>query len=109
MSSKYIKEITDAKEFDKEINKKGIVIVDMWAEWCGPCRMFSKIYDTFAKDNKDVVCLKVNVDQNRDISQRYNVMSIPTVLFFKDGKLVKQQVGVMPLEILKQMVESLKE
>lgn len=108
MSSKDIKEIMDAKEFDKEINKKGIVIVDMWAEWCGPCRMFSKIYETFAKNNKDVTCLKVNVDQNKEVPQRYNIMSIPTVLFFKDGKLVKQQVGVMPLEILTQMVDSLK-
>lgn len=73
------------------------VIVDFWAEWCGPCRMVSPILDEISEDYKDkVIVVKLNVDSNPAITVRFGIRNIPTVLFFKNGEISDKQVGAVP-------------
>jgi len=95
MDDKPIK-VTDA-DFDKVIKEKPLVIVDFWAEWCVPCRAIAPIVEDLAKKYAgQVTFAKLNTDENPEVPQRYMVMGIPTLLFFKGGKLVDQVVGAMP-------------
>ena len=88
--------VTDA-EFDRVVKEHPYVIVDFWAEWCAPCRAIAPIVDELAKKYAGkVTFVKLNTDENPEVPQRYMVMGIPTLLFFKDGKLVDQVVGAMP-------------
>jgi thioredoxin 1 len=105
--SESILHLTD-KNFDEEIKKNKFIVVDFWAEWCGPCRMFSGTYEEYAKENKDVSCAKINIDQAPVTSEKYGVMSIPSILVFKDGKLVAQKTGALPKVMLKAFVDSVK-
>lgn len=75
------------------------VLVDFWAPWCNPCRMLGPVIDEIADeiDGKALVC-KVNIDEEQHLAQEYRVMSIPTLLYFKDGKVINQMVGVRPKE-----------
>ena len=72
------------------------VLVDFWAEWCGPCRMVSPIVDEIAEERNDIVVGKVNVDEQGELAMQFGVMSIPTLLVFKGGKLVQTAVGARP-------------
>jgi len=86
-----------SKNFREEIsNFKGAVVADFYADWCNPCKMLSPLMEEMNKDNKDpsVKFVKINVDQEQELAGQYGVMSIPTVIFFKDGKKVSQRVGV---------------
>ena len=72
------------------------VLVDFWATWCGPCRMLSPVVDEVAEERTDVKVGKVNVDEQPDLAAQFGVMSIPTLLVFEQGKLVRQAVGARP-------------
>ena len=72
------------------------VLLDFWAAWCGPCRMLSPIVDEVAEERSDVKVGKVNVDEQPELAERFGVMSIPTLLVFEQGKLVRQAVGARP-------------
>ena len=92
-----VKHINGVDEFEKEVlNHKGLVIVDFWAEWCGPCKMLEPIYDKLEKEMTDVKFCKVNVDENPEIAGDFGIMSIPTMIIFKDGQPVDQAIGALP-------------
>lgn len=76
------------------------VLVDFWAEWCGPCRMVSPLVDEIAQERPDIVVGKVNVDEQPELSMQFGVMSIPTLLVFKNGQLAQTAVGARPKEEL---------
>mgnify|MGYP001034601071 FL=1 len=76
------------------------VLVDFWAEWCGPCRMVSPIVDEIAEEREDIVVGKINVDEQGELAVRFGVMSIPTLLVFKEGRLAQKAVGARPKEEL---------
>ena len=82
--------------FEKELNGGALMLVDFWAEGCGPCRMLSPIVDEVAEERTDVKVGKVNVDEQPELASQFGVMSIPTLLVFRDGKLVNQAVGARP-------------
>ncbi|MDP2653033.1 MAG: thioredoxin [Candidatus Omnitrophota bacterium] len=90
------------KNFDQEVLKSSTpVLVDFWAEWCGPCRMVAPIVEEIAKDlDGQLKVGKVNVDEAQELAAKYQVMSIPTLLVFKNGEVVDQMVGAMPKEML---------
>lgn len=87
-------EVTD-ENFEELLNSGNPMVLDFWAEWCGPCRMVSPIIDELASEYEGRVTIgKVDVDSNNDVVGQFGIRNIPTVLFFKDGKLVDKQVGV---------------
>lgn len=86
-------EVTDAN-FEELVNAGKPMVLDFWAEWCGPCRMVSPIIDELATEYEGKVTIgKMDVDNNNDVVAQFGIRNIPTVLFFKDGKLVDKQVG----------------
>lgn len=81
--------------FEKEVlESKGTVLVDFWATWCGPCQALGPIVSEIAEERKDIKVGKVNVDEEQSLAKKYKVMSIPTVLIFKDGNVVERSVGL---------------
>ncbi len=88
--------------FESETSK-GVVLVDFWAPWCGPCRMLAPVLDNLANDlsDKNIKISKVNVDDNQELATRFGVRSIPAIYILKDGKVVESFVGVKPLDVLK--------
>ncbi len=80
------------------LDKKGLVFVDFFAEWCGPCKVTSPIIHEISEEMKDVSFVEIDVDKNQDLAGQYSVFSIPTFVIFKDGKVVSQFVGAMGKE-----------
>ena len=96
MSNELIKQTTDAS-FEQDVLKSATpVLVDYWAEWCGPCKMIAPILDEVAKDyGGKLQIAKVNVDENRDVPARFGIRGIPTLMLFKDGQLAATKVGAL--------------
>lgn len=93
-----------SKNFDEIISSEEPTLVDFWAPWCGPCQMMLPIVDEIAKEAKGFKVAKVNVDENSDLAQKFNVMSIPTFLVFKAGKVIDQISGAVSKEMLEEAV-----
>jgi len=95
--------------FDEIVNKSTKpVVIDFWAEWCGPCRMIAPIIEELAEEYKDkVVVCKLNVDENPEITSKFLIRNIPTVLFIKNGEVVDKQVGAGPKSLFISKIENL--
>ena len=96
-----------AKDFDAEVLQSEIpVLVDFWAEWCGPCRMIAPSVDAIADEHAgSLKVVKVNIDQEASIAGKYGIMSIPTLILFKGGEVAEQIIGVMPKQKIVEKVE----
>ena len=100
-------EFTDANFQAEAIEKEGVAVVDFWAEWCGPCRMIGPIIEELhgEYDGKATIG-KVNVDHNPDVSMKYGIRSIPTILILKDGEIFDKQVGTTTKQKLAEKIEA---
>ena len=92
---KYLKN----EDFNEEI-KNGLVLVDFYADWCGPCRMISPIVEELSNEVEGLKVIKINVDEREDVAKIYGIMSIPTLILFRDGQMEKKQLGFVPKEVL---------
>ncbi|MEW6544417.1 MAG: thioredoxin [Nitrospirota bacterium] len=99
----------DEGSWDAEVMKApGLVMVDFWAVWCGPCQMVAPVVEELANEYAGKVrVLKLNTDENPEIAGRYQIMSIPTIMFFKDGKPVEKLIGARPKRQFKEVIDSL--
>jgi thioredoxin 1 len=95
--------VVNGSNFEEVIKRKDLVAIDFWASWCAPCRMMAPIIDELAKDYVGKITFgKLNVDDNQEMALKYQIMSIPTILVFKNGKIVDRIVGAMPKKLLEQ-------
>lgn len=94
------------ENFESEVLKSDVpVLVDFWAPWCGPCQMLGPIVEDIAEENSDIKVCKVNIDENPDLASQYKIMSIPTLIAFKNGEVYKKSVGVQSKSEILDMVK----
>ena len=94
------------ENFNEEVlNSKGLVLVDFWATWCGPCRALGPILEDFANEYTNVKVGKINVDEQPELASQFRVMSFPTLLLFKDGEVVKKSVGLLSKDELVELTK----
>lgn len=91
-------------EFDHLVTD-GMVLVDFYATWCGPCKMLGPVLEELASDRDEVKIIKMDIDQNPEIAKSYGIMSVPTMLLFKDGRVVDKKVGFMPKELINNWIQ----
>ena len=100
-------EFTDTNFKDEVLEKKGVAVVDFWAEWCGPCRMITPIIEELSGDYEGKAVIgKLNVDTNPEVAMKYGVRSIPTILIMKDGEVVDKQVGATSKAALEEKINA---
>ena len=92
-----VQDVTD-ETFDAFVKGSPVAVVDCWATWCAPCRFLSPVVEELAREHGEVSFGKLNVDENREVPVRFGIMSIPTLLYFKDGSLVDKTIGALPKE-----------
>jgi len=96
------------KNFESTVNGDGVVLIDFWASWCGPCRMFGPIFEAAAKENPDLVFAKVNTEEERSLAGALEIRSIPTLMVFRDGVLVFRQAGALPANALASLIDQVR-
>lgn len=94
------------KENFNELIGKGLVLVDFYADWCGPCKMIAPVLEQISAEDKTVSIVKVNVDQEQALAMQFQVQSIPTLILFKDGKIVNKALGYQPKPQLEKFIAS---
>jgi len=101
--------LTSANFGDEVLKGQGIILVDFWAEWCGPCKMMGPILEEIAAEfeGKAIKIAKCNVDENNDLAQKYEILSIPAFKVFKGGNIIDEWVGAQPKDAIKQRLEKL--
>jgi thioredoxin 1 len=95
-------------DFESTVKGEGIVLVDFWAEWCGPCRMFAPWYEEVSEEHGDVVFAKVDTEAEQALAGSFQIRSIPTLMAFRDGILLYKEAGALPKDALAQLVEQVK-
>ena len=97
--------ILNDENFENEVLRfDGISVVDFYADWCGPCKIMSQIIDKIAEENENINVGKVNVDSNQKLAEKYEIMSIPTIIIFKNGEVIKTFIGVTDINELQQFI-----
>ncbi len=100
-------EITDANFETEVLNSGKVSLIDFWAEWCGPCRAIGPIVEELSKEYEGKAIIgKVNVDENPDVTTKYGIRNIPTILFLKNGEIVDKQVGAAPKSVLEEKLKA---
>ena len=97
---------SDSTFLDDISSQSNLVLVDFWAEWCGPCKQISPILEEIANEKDNLNILKLNIDENPATPQKYNVRGIPTLMLFKDGKLIDTKIGSLPKSSLEDWINS---
>ena len=97
--------ITNNNFKEEVLNSDKLVLIDFWASWCGPCRMVGPIIDEIAKENPDIKVCKVNVDDEPELANEFNIMSIPTLVVMKDGQVLRQSMGAKPKSLILDMLK----
>lgn len=104
--SEKIKYVNSVKEFDELLSKEKYVLVDFWATWCMPCKMIAPVIEKISDQYEGKVTVaKVDVDQQQELSIRYGIQSIPTVILYKDGKVASKEIGVKPLNSFTKLLD----
>jgi thioredoxin 1 len=96
------------QNFEETLHKGGILFIDFWAEWCGPCRAFAPIFETASITHADITFAKVNTDEQPGLGQAFEIQAIPTLAVFRDGVLVGQNVGALPGTAFEEVIQQVR-